>query len=359
MRENLLRILELARWAPSGDNTQPWKFEILNDTTIRVYGSDTRSEILYDFDGHASHIAHGALLETMRIAASGFGLNCRWTINSSDGDREPVYDVFFSKKEDLVPHPLFPCIQNRTVQRRPMRTIALMPHQSQALIDAAGPDFSVLLFQSTTDRLKIAKLLWHSARIRLTCPEAYLVHRDIIEWRARYSKDRIPEQAVGVDPLTARVMEWVMKSWPRVLFFNRYLMGTVMPRIQLDLLPAMLCASHILVKPKVRLDKLEHWITLGAAIQRLWLTATFHGLHLQPEMTPVIFRWYFRSGRSFSATPEVNAGAADVTKRFEALAGAKDSEDFGFLCRVGVSNTPKSRSWRKDLKSLMRRIPRN
>lgn len=33
-RETLLKILDLARWAPSGDNTQPWRFEIVADDHI-------------------------------------------------------------------------------------------------------------------------------------------------------------------------------------------------------------------------------------------------------------------------------------------------------------------------------------
>lgn len=41
-RDVLLKILELARWAPSGDNTQPWRFEIVSDDHIAIHGSDTR-----------------------------------------------------------------------------------------------------------------------------------------------------------------------------------------------------------------------------------------------------------------------------------------------------------------------------
>ena len=78
----LTQILDLARWAPSGDNTQPWRFEIVDEHHIRVHGSDTRDHVLYDYDGRASHIAHGALLETMRIAATRFGLAASWTISS-------------------------------------------------------------------------------------------------------------------------------------------------------------------------------------------------------------------------------------------------------------------------------------
>ena len=73
--ETLQQILELARWAPSGDNAQPWRFEIVDAQTIRIHGFDTRDHVLYDYDGRPSQIAHGALIETLRIAASGFGLS--------------------------------------------------------------------------------------------------------------------------------------------------------------------------------------------------------------------------------------------------------------------------------------------
>ena len=353
-RDTLSHILDLARWAPSGDNTQPWRFEIVDDHLIRVYGSDTRDHILYDYDGHPSHISHGALLETMRIAASGFGMTTNWTISSEGEHRNPVYDVSLAQDPALPRDPLFDCIETRTVQRRPMKTTPLIGTQRQALIDAAGEGFSVQLFESWGERMRVAGLLWDSAKIRLTCPEAYPVHRDIIEWRARYSKDRIPEQALGVDPATARLMEWVMQSWERVAFFNRYLLGTVAPRIQLDLLPALCCAAHLLMCPRRPPTQLADWVQLGIAVQRIWLTATNVGLHLQPQMTPVIFRWYARTGRHFSTEPTLFEQALKLSGDFEKIANAMAKDDFGFFARVGVSELPRSRSTRLDLVALMK-----
>lgn len=353
-RDTLTRILDLARWAPSGDNTQPHRFEIVDDHLVRVHGFDTRDHILYDYDGHPSHIAHGALLETMRIAASGFGLTTSYSIMSYGDDRSPVYNVIFSRAPALAKDPLLACIEARTVQRRPMKTTALTDRQRQALIDAAGERFRVQLFETLGDRWQVARMLWNSAKIRLTCPEAYPVHRDIIEWRARFSKDRIPEQAIGVDPATARLMEWVMQSWERVAFFNRYLFGTVVPRIQLDLLPGVCCAAHLLVRPKKPLQQLEDWVNLGVAVQRIWLTATHQGLHLQPEMTPVIFRWYARSGQKFSDTPALFQDALKLSGDFESIANATPKDEFGFFARVGNSPAPRSRSLRQDLDTLMK-----
>ena len=348
----LRRILELARWAPSGDNTQPWRFEIINDKHIAIHGHDTRDHVIYDFDGHPSHMAHGALLETLRLAATRFGSKADWSIRPEQSDSAPIYDVILHPSA-CSEDPLVPFIEQRTVQRRPMSTTPLLPEQKEALVAAVGGNYSLQFFESFKDRLAVAHLLWKNAYLRLTCPEAYPVHRDIIEWNARYSADRIPDQAVGVDPWTAKLMHWVMQSWERVDFFNRYLTGTIAPRLQLEFLPAMGCASHILLKPKQTQSGLMDHIAAGVALQRLWLTASRLGLHLQPEMTPVIFRWYAQAGRKISAKPEINVGAIKLARQFEQLTSTQPETGFAFFCRVGHSKVPHSRSLRKELRELL------
>jgi len=153
--------------------------------------------------------------------------------------------------------------------------------------------------------------------------------------------------------MTARLMRWVMHSWQRVAFFNRYLLGTLAPRVQLDLLPGLRCAAHVLVRPDQPPAQLTDWVQLGVAVQRLWLTATHQGLHLQPEMTPVIFRWYARAGRRFSALPVLADQSTRLSADFERVCGAAPSDPFGFMARVGVCQVPLSRSIRQDLAQLM------
>lgn len=351
-RDVLLQILDLARWAPSGDNTQPWRFEITADNRIAIHGHDTREQVIYDFDGHASHMAHGALLETLRLAATRFGLKAEWRIRPNQLDSAPIYDITLNTcgtSED----PLAIFIETRCVQRRPMRTTPLKTAQKEALIAAVGANYSLQFFESLKDRLAVARLLWKNAYLRLTCPEAYPVHRDVIEWDARYSTDRIPDQAVGVDPLTARLMHWVLQSWERVDFFNRYLSGTIAPRIQLDFIPAIACASHLLLRPKCRQSGLADHLAAGIAMQRLWLTASSLGLHLQPEMTPVIFRWYAQSKQQISQKPQINTGAIALARQFEQISSAGPDDGFAFFCRCGNSRTPHARSIRKALRDLM------
>ncbi|MCP5294622.1 MAG: nitroreductase family protein [Zoogloeaceae bacterium] len=352
-RDVLLKILELARWAPSGDNTQPWRFEIVSDDHIAIHGSDTRDWCVYDFDGHASHMAHGALLETLRIAASGFGLRAQWTLRTNSASAAPIYDVILGANAETPEDQLLPFIEQRVVQRRPMSTASLTEAQCASLAAAPGPGFTVEFFQRLSERLAISKLLWRSAYIRLVCPEAYEVHRDIIEWGARFSEDRIPEQAVGVDPLTARLMKWVMGSWTRVEFFNKYLFGTIPPRIQLDFIPGLACGAHVVLKPKHDLKSDLDFVNAGVAMQRLWLTAASHGLHLQPQMTPVIFRWYARANKRFSRVDALGLRANTLADELEALVGAKADDPVAFFCRIGRSNAPVARSTRRPLSALL------
>ncbi len=47
--------------------------------------------------------------------------------------------------------------------------------------------------------------------------------------------------------MTLKLMRWVMANWQRVDFFNTYLAGHLVPRIEMDLLPGLFCAAHFAI----------------------------------------------------------------------------------------------------------------
>lgn len=352
--EHIHRILDLARWAPSGDNTQPWKFEILGDEHVLVHGFDTRDHIVYDLDGHASQLAVGALLETLTIAASGEGRQAHISRRPDTPETHLLFDVQFEKVAHATPDPLIPHIETRVVQRRPMSTKPLTGLQKQALADALPPGYRVVWFEGLAKRWRLARFMFDNAKIRLTIPEGFAVHSTIIEWGAQFSEDRIPDQAVGVDPLTARLMRWVMASdWARVDFFNKYLLGDLPPRIQLDLLPGIACAAHFALLTPASLQTVDDYLAAGRAMQRFWLTAASVGMFIQPEMTPVIFTRYHRQQRAFT---QLNKAAAMAGKLDAQLANLLPGQNLGalfFMGRIGVGPAPRARSTRKAIPQLM------
>ena len=347
-------ILEFARWAPSGDNTQPWRFEVIDERHLIVHAFDTRDHCVYDLDGHPSQIALGALLETLAIAASAHGLRAEFSRRPDSPDTHPEHSVELIPDSQLPPDPLLLHIKHRSVQRRPMRITPLTEAQKQALQIAVGKSYAVRWFEGGSQRWQLAKLMYDNAKLRLTLPEAYTVHRDIIEWQARYSEDKVPDQALGLDKMTLKLMRWVMASWQRVDFFNAYLAGHLVPRIEMDLLPGLFCAAHFALLAHKAPETIDDYVAVGRAVQRFWLTATSLGLQLQPEMTPLIFGRYVREGRVFSRQPGAMETAANLGGRLSRLLQDDAMGQAVFLGRIGNGRAAASRSLRLSVGRLIR-----
>ncbi len=345
------QILDLARWAPSGDNTQPWRFEIVSDDQLIVYGHDTRTHCVYDLDGHPSQMALGALLETIMVAASGHGLRVKVERRRDSSEDRPIFDVKFAPDGAVLPSPLLAHITTRSVQRRPLSTEPLTAEQKTTLEAAAAP-FLVHWHEGWSGRWAMARLLFRSAKIRLITQEAYQVHINVIDWRQRFSEDKVPDAAIGLDPFTLKLMSWVMQRWERVQFFNTYLMGTVMPRIQLDFVPALTCAAHFRLQAPREPQSLDDYVEAGRGLQRFWLTATSLGLMMQPEMTPLIFARYAREERFFTQNRRAASLAKTIWDGLKTHWGV-DAAAVVFLGRIGHGTAPASRSRRKPLAALL------
>lgn len=346
-------ILELARWAPSGDNTQPWRFSIVSSDHIVVNAFDTRDRCVYDLDGRASQVAVGALLETMRIAATASGRRIAISRRPGTPDRRPSFDVHLGPPDAVETDLLIGAIRHRCVQRRSLQTTALGAPRKSRLEQSVGPSSRIVWFEGARQKARMAWLATRSAKIRLTIPEAYAVHRDIIEWGARHSVDRVPDQALGAGPVSLAVMRWAMHSWARIDRMNRFAGGTVGPRIELDLIPALRCGAHFAIVADRVPETLDDFLAAGAAMQRFWLTATTLGLQLQPQYTPLVFARYARMGVCFTQVPAARRRASEVAIRMETLLPGQASHVV-FMGRLGEGPVAAARSTRRDLSELCR-----
>lgn len=347
------RVLDLARWAPSGDNTQPWRFEIVDDHRVVVHGFDTRDHCVYDLDGHASQISLGALLQTMEIAASTEGWRMSFQRRTGLPDATPTFDVQFEPGCAGGPDPLAACIERRSVQRRALSTRPLMESEKRTLEQAVGPGYRIAWIEGGRRKRAAAVLMFRNAKLRLTMPEAYEVHRSIIDWGQRYSADKVPDQALGADAVTLRLMRFVLGSWRRVRFFNRFLAGTWAPRIQMDLIPGLACAAHVAILAGRPAETIDDWVEAGRAIQRFWLGATSLGLWHQPEVTPLIFTRYVRQGLTFTREVAVAKAAVALQQEVPSVIG-DDAARAVWMGRIGAGDAPRSRSTRLPLGALLK-----
>ncbi|WP_063464501.1 nitroreductase family protein [Ectothiorhodospira sp. BSL-9] len=350
--DTLERILDQARWAPSGSNQQPWRFEISSRRHVVVRGQDQRSETLYDLQGHISQLSLGALLESIEIAASGQGMTARIKRRQDGPDIAPIFDVQLKAHKNQEPHPLAPYLPARATQRRPLKRTPLNERHRRHLEAALSPGYRVIWLEGK-QRRALARLLFDFGHVRLATPEAYRMHQQIIQWNARFSHDRLPDEALGLHPLTLKTTRWVMSSWRRAWISSRYLGGTLLPRLQMDVLPALGCAAHFLIVADQPPSSADDYIAGGREMQRFWLTATRCGLQLQPEMTPLIYAAYVRDQVDFSQYQPSIQETIRLTRDLQKQLGRESLEHGVFMGRLGYGPMATARSLRLPLNTLI------
>ena len=372
-------ILDAARWAPSGDNAQTWRFEAVGPDEVVVHLATEAGANVYEYrGGEPSLLSGGMLLQSLRIAATAQGRDTEWTLEHAGerpGDPSPAsprpdpgattlrshLDLYrirvrFPPRPGLAPDPLLPTLPLRSVDRRPYRLRRLERRERAALEAALGPDVRVDWHEGLVARRRFAGLGQRATDIRLRIREAFQVHQRVIDWTRRDSPTGIPAQAVGLDPLTLRTMRWAMQSWDRMNGLNR-LTGTMAAAMQLDLGPGLRCAGFFCLRPTVPIgeaDRPARLLRAGEAIQRFWLTATALGLALQPNLATLIFAHYGQAGLPFTEDAAVRAKAARLAQAFRDVTGA-EPDSMVFLGRIGEPHRRPSaaRSGRRSMAELM------
>jgi hypothetical protein len=357
-REILTNILELARWAPSGDNSQPWTFHIAGNDIIHVTGIDNAEGDVYDFDGRPTLLTLGFLLETIAVAASRFAARAEWTYRS---DAPHVHNITVTIRPvaALPSDPLLKFVETRSVARGRYQRTRLTRVQRTALEAALGKDLELHWFETFAEKRQITRINMRATYIRLSIPEAFSVHQRILDWRRVQSPDGVPAKAIGLDPMTLASMKWVMKSWSRAHFMNRFAGGTVVPLLEMDLLPGLFCGAHFMVferNPRTDLALPEQLIMIGRSLQRMWLTATSLGLVMQPSLAPLCFAYYATQERAFTGDAGMRAQAQTLREELDILKRDAGRTELAFMGRIGapLSNVQGPRSVRKSLAEMLR-----
>ena len=70
--DTLRSFVASAVYAPSGDNAQPWEFDI-RPGVIFIFNTPDSDGTLYNFKQRGSYIGHGALIENIVLLASAAG----------------------------------------------------------------------------------------------------------------------------------------------------------------------------------------------------------------------------------------------------------------------------------------------
>lgn len=290
-RDLVVELVTAATMAPSRHNSQPWRFRFEPASqTIDLYADPAQMLPVGDPDGRAVHLACGAALFNLRLAATVAG-------------RRPVVR--------LIPDPVQPLllatvrlaglcqaaqdeielravIAARRTNRSPFSGRAVPPGILAELAEAARIEGAVLHFPDRQETIRLLALAQDAERDQLADP-AY--RAELARWAGgERDIEGVPDMVAGPsDPARATPVRDFMPARPHPAGYAWF-----------EEEPQLAVLSTL---GNTRAD----WLRAGQALERAWLTATLRGVAVDPLTQPLetADAWLVRDPQSGIEYPQM------------------------------------------------------
>lgn len=264
-----VQMRELVRYAtlaPSGHNTQPWRFALLGDT-IRILPDYSRRLPAVDPQDRELWISLGCALENLVIAAGAAGYEADVTYPTPDADRLTVH---LPRSPAHGPTPLFEAIPHRQNNRSLYDGRAVPPAETkkiEAVMSGAG--VSTLIFTDTRHKEALIEYIKAGDRRQFGDP-AFVA--ELVSW-IRFNK---PEALHSLDGLYTRCTG--NPDVPRWL--GRRFLTAASAGSQADTSARKARSSSGLIVIASASDDKRHWVETGRLYERLARTLTALGIQV-------------------------------------------------------------------------------
>jgi ThiF family/Nitroreductase family len=343
------RIVDAARRAPSGGNIQPWRFEA-DDAEIRFYLVPERTTAM-DVRFRASYVGIGAALFNARVAAAAERRLGTVKLFPEGYPSRHVATLRLGDASDFEVAPLHSRLHSRAANRKISEPAVIETSTLQLLtrgVEREGAHLRMLTERDAIDQ--VAGLLAESDRIRFLTPT---LHKEMMGELRIPGRDTVDEgidvRTLELGPGELAALELLRR--PDVMAHLAEWRAGQMLGMRSRVGVSMSSGMVAIVIP--RADPISY-VRGGAAVERFWLTAEVHGLAVHP-VSPV-FLFAVDAEERLGLVGERNVDAlTELTNAFNELFSLDDSEHVALLLRVSHATPPSMLSARLPLTHLLSR----
>lgn len=343
MEDLIKQILDCAIWAPSGDNSQPWRFEV-KDNEIRVFNVPERDDSLYNYKQNGSLVALGALIENIKIISPYYGYASSANLSQKSTNSNLVAIVSLEKSKRFS-DPLYPYIKERVSNRKPyeVRTLSTVEKQSLLQNDSSITDVSIKLVDNRGGVEALADAVSVNEKVVLENKKLHdhLFHN--ITWSEEEDEQK---RAFFIKTLELRGPQAVgfklCRHWPTLKLLNKIGVSNMVSRDNAKLYRQSGAFVAIVASDTSGLSFLQS----GVVMQRFWLTATTVGLSVQPVTGVLFLRHRIKANGgelSQNHVALIETAYAKIAEIFEA-----NEQPIAMMFRVGHAGTPTAKCLRRE-----------
>jgi len=267
--DRMSSLLSYAVLAPSSHNTQPWRFEI-TENTVALYADRTRALPANDPDDRELTISCGCALMNLRVAAAHEGLGVTCDITPDPNDEDLLAVIAFDKLDNssLSEADLFKAIEERRTYRKRFQSRDVPTPIIDALSDVANKEGARLkVIESEEKRQKIAALVSEGDSIQWSNPSW---RRELAAWM----HPRRRGDGLTVPGLVAPIAQAVVRTFD---------MGNGVGAKDKQLVDE----SPVLAVLGTDGDGIKDWLAAGQALERILLNAYSRGLQASYLNQPI------------------------------------------------------------------------
>lgn len=347
------RVLELALWAPSGGNFQPWKL-LVKGNVIHHWNADERTHEPYGVD----YLGHGAFIESVILAASRHGY-----ATAVELFPDPQNPSLISKMELLPANEpyeyagLAQFLEQRCCNRRPYEQRPLVSKELAELRAALGPVQGVQML-IVQDRDQIERLSYPLSLNETLIFENRKLHavamRHFRLTRREHEtlRDGLYLKTLEL-PLPARVLfRTLLRWWPGVR-----LLGTIglQYKVAQEVAAALRSASAVGILTVSRPDA-KSLLAAGRALMRVWLTATKLGVAIHPYAGLPTWCMRLEQGADLEFSADQRQKIIENGRALKKTFGISEGS-VPFAFRLGFAKPPSARSLRLPLDRIAKFEP--
>jgi nitroreductase len=334
---DIKKILAEAVYAPSGDNSQPWKF-VLHGDELEVYNLPDKDLPFYNYNQNGSLVAHGALLENLLIVASNYGYVLDKEI-VADLESNLIFKIRFVKEETVV-HALYPYIKERATNRKFYKKESLKEEQYKALASGMEGEIRVS-FQDKRDVLdQLGPMISLNEKVAL---ENKILHDQFfggLVWTEAENMERksgLYVKTMELNPVQKMIFKWY-SDWKKAIKLNKWGFSKLIQKENGKLYAASGAIAVMISKG----NEAKDFIETGRVVQRFWLRATKEGLAVHPVTGILFLMQRILAGKSEGLTAEQVEEVSESYKFMQKSFNAQASEHLTFMFRLGYPTKPPS-----------------
>lgn len=344
MMDVIQKILETAVYAPSGDNSQPWRFEV-EKNSIFVFNLSERDIPFYNYEQKGSYVAHGALIENIKVLASAQGFKTNIKLFNDNTKKDLVAVIDLVQDNNIVADNLHKVVALTCTNRKPYEDRELTNEQVDYFVRSSTEVEEGDVKLVTDKELKKQLGLFSSVneKIVLTTPKLHKIFFDHLVWTEKEEREKKTGLFLKTLELSPpqQIAFRLIRNWKIMKLLNFFGLYKMVANENAEIYAESSALGAVVMKDSSR----ESFVNAGRLVQRVWLKTTLSSMSFHP-ITGVLFL----AQRALFGDTEglVDTQVEMIKQSYEGIKGIFEVGDgtVAMMFRIGYSGKPSAKSSR-------------